>query len=364
MEEIINFNLQLFAEEKTEAATPKKKRDARKKGQVPVSKDLSSAFVLLFIFLVINSFSGYFAKHFYTLIIFVNDNIKNVDKLYEVGNLLPFFSKVLFITIKIIMPILLTALFTGLIFSYMQVGALFTIEPIKPKLSKINPIEGFKKLFSIKSLVELAKSLLKSAILIGYSVFYLKNRLGIIVDSLEYSTEKFIGVIWDIIFQLVLRISIMMIVLAVLDYMYKIWQHNKDLKMTKKEIKDEYKESEGDPLLKSKIKQKQRELSASRMMQEVPEADVVITNPTHFANAIKYDSDSGNAPLVVAKGRDLVANNIKRIAKENEIPIVENKPLAREIYKVVEIGDEIPADLYHAVAEVLAYVYDLEKNRS
>jgi flagellar biosynthetic protein FlhB len=306
-----------------------------------------------------NIFSKYFSKNFYSLILFVYDNIKNVDELFELGNLLPFFNQIIFIAVKIGLPILLTALFTGLIFSYIQVGFLFSVDPLKPKL--INPIEGFKKMFSIKSLVELSKSILKSLILIIYSIFYLKGKVVALVNSLEYSVDNFIIVSWDIIFNLVTRIALMLIVLAVLDYMYKIWQHNKDLKMTKKEIKDEYKESEGDPLLKSKIRQKQRELSASRMMQEVPDADVVITNPTHYANAIKYDSESGNAPKVVAKGRDLIANNIKKIAKENNIPIVENKPLAREIYKVVDIGDEIPNDLYHAVAEVLAYVYELNK---
>lgn len=361
MDNYLYINLQLFSEEKTESATPKKLRDARKKGQVPVSKDLSASFILLFVFLVMNIFSKYFSKNFYSLILFVYDNIKNVDELFELGNLLPFFNQIIFIAVKIGLPILLTALFTGLIFSYIQVGFLFSVDPLKPKLSKINPIEGFKKMFSIKSLVELSKSILKSLILIIYSIVYLKGEMVVLVNSLEYSVDNFIIVSWDIVFNLVVRIALMLIVLAILDYMYKIWQHNKDLKMTKKEIKDEYKESEGDPLLKSKIRQKQRELSASRMMQEVPDADVVITNPTHYANAIKYDSESGNAPKVVAKGRDLIANNIKKIAKENNIPIVENKPLAREIYKVVDIGEEIPNDLYHAVAEVLAYVYELNK---
>ncbi|HKL41042.1 MAG TPA: flagellar biosynthesis protein FlhB [Clostridia bacterium] len=360
-EEIVQFNLQLFSEEKTEEATPKKKRDARKKGQVPVSKDLSASFVLLFIFIVINIFSGYFAENFYTLMYYVDENIKRVDELYELGNLLPFFNQIVYLGVKIGLPLMLTALSTGLIFSYIQVGALFTIDPIKPKLSKINPIEGFKKMFSLKSLVELGKSLAKSAILVIYSVYYLNGRLEVVVKSIEYDVATLIAVLWDVVYNLVLRISLMLIVLAVLDYFYKRWQHNKDIKMTKKEVKDEYKESEGDPMLKSKIRQKQREMSASRMMQEVPDADVVITNPTHFANAIKYNNDSDSVPKVVAKGRDLIANNIKKIAKEHDIPIVENKPLAREIYKVVEIGDEIPPDLYHAVAEVLAYVYELKK---
>jgi flagellar biosynthetic protein FlhB len=164
-----------------------------------------------------------------------------------------------------------------------------------------------------------------------------------------------------VVLNITIRCALFLLFVSFLDLVYKRWQHNKDIKMTKKEIKDEYKESEGDPMLKSKIRQKQREMSASRMMQEVPDADVVITNPTHFANAIKYNNDSDNVPKVVAKGRDLIANNIKKIAKEHDIPIVENKPLAREIYKVVEIGDEIPPDLYHAVAEVLAYVYELKK---
>lgn len=362
MKNSLVFDLQLFAEEKTEDATPKKKRDARKKGQVPVSKDLTSAFILLFVFMAINVFRGYIAENSYALMYFIDENIKNVDTLFETQNLLIFFGGLLMITVKILLPILLAALLTALIFAYIQVGALFTIEPLKIKLNKLNPVEGFKNLFSLKSLMEFGKSIAKATILISYSVFFLNSRLGLIVKSITYSTEQFMAIVWDIIFNLVIRIAVILIVLGVIDYVYKRWQHNKDLRMTKKEVEDEYKESEGDPLLKGKIREKQREMAAARMMQEVPEADVVITNPTHFANAIKYNPDIDDAPTTIAKGRDLVAENIKKIAKEEDIPIVENKPLARALYKEVEIGDSIPPELYQAVAEVLAYVYELESH--
>ncbi|MGM0378537.1 MAG: flagellar biosynthesis protein FlhB [Bacillota bacterium] len=360
MEEIY-FNLQLFAEEKTEEPTEKKKKEAREKGQVPESKDLASSFVLLFVFISIDFFSGYIAENFYAIIYYVFDQLDNAANLYKLGNLIPFFLKVVYMGAKILIPILLTALFTGALFAYIQVGALFTVDPLKPKLSKINPIEGFKNLFSVKSLVELGKSIIKSTILIGYTVYYLQKRLYLIVNALELSVIALIGTIWDLIYSIVIRISIMLIVTGVLDYIYKRWQHNKDLKMTKKEVEDEHKESEGDPQLKSKIRQKQREMSASRMMQEVPDADVVITNPTHYANALKYDKMESDVPIVVAKGKNLIAKNIKKIAKENDISIVENKPLAQELYKVVSLGDEIPENLYQAVAEVLAYVYEVDK---
>lgn len=360
MEEIY-FNLQLFAEEKTEEPTEKKKKDAREKGQVPESKDLASSFVLLFVFVSINFFSGYIAENFYGIIYYVFDQLDNAANIYKDGNLLPFFLKVVYMGAKILIPILSTALITGVLFAYIQVGALFTVDPLKPKLSKINPIEGFKNLFSIKSLVELGKSIIKSAILIGYTVYYLEKRLYLIVNALELSVIALIGTIWDLIYSIVIRISIMLIITGLIDYIYKRWQHNKDLKMTKKEVEDEHKESEGDPQLKSKIRQKQREMSASRMMQEVPDADVVITNPTHYANALKYDKMESDVPIVVAKGKNLIAKNIKKIAKENDISIVENKPLAQELYKVVDLGDEIPENLYQAVAEILAYVYEVDK---
>jgi flagellar biosynthetic protein FlhB len=179
-------------------------------------------------------------------------------------------------------------------------------------------------------------------------------------ESVNYSVVAIADFMWDVVFNIVIRCALLLLVLAIFDFAYKKWQDEKDLKMSRKEIKDEYKQSEGDPMLKSKIREKQRQLATSRMMQDVPKADVIITNPTHYAVGIKYDTARGVAPYVLAKGRDLVAKNIKKVAKEHDIPIVENKPLAQALYKEIDIGDFIPPNLYEAVAEVLAYVYKLK----
>ena len=179
-------------------------------------------------------------------------------------------------------------------------------------------------------------------------------------ESVNYSVAAIADFMWDVVFNIVVRCALLLFILAIFDFAYKKWQDEKDLKMSRKEIKDEYKQSEGDPMLKSKIREKQRQLATSRMMEDVPKADVIITNPTHYAVGIKYDNSRGDAPYVLAKGRDLVAKNIKKVAKENDVPIVENKPLAQALYKEIEIGDFIPPNLYEAVAEVLAYVYKLK----
>jgi flagellar biosynthetic protein FlhB len=207
--------------------------------------------------------------------------------------------------------------------------------------------------------VELVKSVSKASALLYIAISYVFSHLKELLITLEVLPLQSIGIMWNIAYGIVLRCSVFLLVVAIFDYIYKTWKNSKDLMMTKQEIKDEYKQSEGDPKLKAKIKEKQRAFAMGRMMQDVPKADVVITNPTHFAIAIKYDANLSAAPLVLAKGQDLIAMNIKRIATENEVPIVENKPLAQMLYKTVEVGDIIPPDLYEAVAEVLAYVYKL-----
>jgi flagellar biosynthetic protein FlhB len=265
-----------------------------------------------------------------------------------------------FLMIKLMLPTMLVAMVTGVIFSYVQVGFLFTVEPLKVKLSKINPISGFKKLFSMKSIVELVKSVSKAAALLYISINYIMDNMDLIIKVLDFPVAVIAANLWKIVYNITMRVAIFLFIVSLLDYIYKKWENEKELKMSKQEIKDEYKNIEGDPLIKSKIKEKQRSIAMSRMMQEVPEADVIITNPTHFAVVIKY-KEGYESPMVVAKGQDLIALNIKRIGKENEVPIVENKPLARALFKDVEIGEYIPEQYYKAVAEVLAFVYN--KNR-
>jgi len=357
------FELQLFAEEKTEKATPKKKQDARKKGQVVSTKDLGAAFAILSVFVYLNMYKSSIVEQLSGFVIrLYKDTPKEMDMMFNINNIMSLMYDTGVLMLGIIMPIALVAMSIGVLFTYFQVGFLFTIEPIKMKLDKISPIKGFKRLFSIRSLVEFAKAVIKGAMLLYVALSYVIKQINLFYQSLDYTLEGIAYLMWDITFNIVVRCAILLFVIGVFDYAYKKWQDNKDNMMTKQEIKDEYKQSEGDPQLKAKIKEKQRQISMSRMMQDVPKADVIITNPTHFAVAIQYEASRGDAPFVIAKGQNLIAANIKRVAAENEVPIVENKPLARALYAQVEIGDFIPPDLYEATAEVLAYVFKLKRN--
>ena len=359
---LLKFDLQLFSEEKTEKATPKKRREAREKGQVVFSKDLGSSFSLLMVFLFLNFYKSIIIKMVADFLYLISDKIgTNIDSIFEFKSLNYLMNETILLGAKIILPIVVVAMITGVLFAYFQIGFLFTTETIKFKLDKISPVKGFKRMFSIRALVEFLKSILKSAILLYISLSYLLKKINMFYESVNYSVAAIADFMWDVVFNIVVRCSLLLFILAIFDYAYKKWQDEKDLKMSRKEIKDEYKQSEGDPMLKSKIREKQRQLATGRMMQDVPNADVIITNPTHYAVGIKYDPNRGDAPYVLAKGRDLVAKNIKKVAEENDVPIVENKPLAQALYKEIDIGDFIPPNLYEAVAEVLAYVYKLKK---
>ncbi|MDK2865869.1 MAG: flagellar biosynthesis protein FlhB [Clostridiales bacterium] len=358
---IRQFDLQLFTEEKTERATPKKMRDAREKGQVVQSKELSTAVAFLSVFLAMGALSDYLISGMVGYFTMTMNLIPDVGQLFESEDYKLYMADMLMTILKYSLPLLAVALVVGVLMSYIQVGFLFTTETLMPKLEKINPMKGFKNIFSMRSLVELVKSIAKASALLYIAISYVLDHLPELLITFEIEPIQTMGIMWDIILGVVLRCALFLFIVAVFDYAYKRWKNNKDLMMSKQEIKDEYKQSEGDPKLKAKIKEKQRAFAMSRMMQSVPNADVVITNPTHFAIAIKYDSDKSDAPVVTAKGQDLVAMNIKRIATENAVPIVENKPLAQTLFRTVEIGQAIPPDLYEAVAEVLAYVYKLNR---
>ncbi|WZL74859.1 flagellar biosynthesis protein FlhB [Clostridiaceae bacterium 35-E11] len=356
----LQINLQMFNGEKTEKATPKRRKEARDKGQVLQSKEINSAFILLFTFLVLRSMGNYIYEHMTAFTQNILMEMSNVSNIYTVTGVHRLFISMVIATAKIVIPIVAAAFVTGIIFSYLQVGYLFTTKPLQPKLSKINPVNGFKRLFSLKPLVEFFKSVIKIGA-VGYVAFsYLIDEAKNISKILDMEVIQIMGYLGQVTIGITLRAAIILIILAVLDYYYQRWEHEKEMKMSKQEIKEEYKQIEGDPQIKSKIKEKQRQISMGRMMQDVPKADVIITNPTHYAVAIRYDVSIGDAPIVLAKGKDLIAQNIKKLASENEIPIVENKELARTIYAMVDIGEYIPPDLYQAVAEVLAYVYKIK----
>jgi flagellar biosynthetic protein FlhB len=358
------YNLQFFQGEKTEKATPKKRKDAREKGQVVQSKDISSAAVLLVVFLVISGAADYFTREVFSMYLLVTDLMTSTHMELSVADVLALNYSMGLSFFRIVLPISGIAMLTGVIISYMQVGVLFTLEPLKFKLEKISFLKGLKRMFSLKSLVEMVKSILKAVGILLISYSYIMNRQLELMEIMGKTTEHSVVLLWELMFGLVIRSAFFLFVIAILDFAYKKWENNKELRMTKQEIKDEYKQMEGDPLVKSKIKEKQRQMAMSRMMQDVPSADVIITNPTHFAVALRYNKEESHAPKVVAKGRDLIAQNIKKIAKENSVPIVENKPLARTLYDVVDIGEVVPPELFEAVADVLAYVYQLKTRRT
>lgn len=363
---LIPYNLQFFAKEgvggeKTEEATPKKLEDARKKGQVAKSTDIVSAFMLLGFFLALKIFVGWmgnsFMEIFYHEYRSISDIVQDGFTLNRASVMLR--SSLLEI-LKIGLPIFLFSFLIAIVLNIWQVKWKISAEPLKPKLSKINPISGFKKIFSADKLFEFVKSVVKLLIL-GIAVYVtLREKWGYIVQFYDFTLEQAILVVGDLIIELGLKISICFLIFACADLFYQKKKFAKEMRMTKQEIKDEYKNTEGDPQIKGKIRQRMRDASRARMMQSVPEADVVITNPTHLAVAIKYDKDKSSAPIVVAKGADYVAAKIKEIARDSDVEIVENKPLARMIYFNVELGDEIPQEMYQMVAEVLAYVYRLK----
>jgi len=260
----------------------------------------------------------------------------------------------------IIAPMLIVSFSVGIITNLVQVGWKPTTKPLKPKFSRLNPMSGFKRLFSMKSMFELLKSIVKLTI-IGVIIYNIvKNELNHIQELLNMEILQAAIYIGNLIIDIGLSVGLYFIFIAIADFAYQKFNLHKELKMTKQEVKEEYKNSEGNPEIKGKIKQKMRESSMRRMMQDVPQADVIITNPTHYAVALKYDKEKAQAPIVVAKGEDHLARKIKQVAKENNVEIVENKYLARTLYATVDIGKEIPPELYQAVAEVLAFVYNLK----
>jgi flagellar biosynthetic protein FlhB len=354
----LKLDLQLFSQEKTEKATPKKRNESRKKGQVAKSSDLPGAFILLFVsasFLMLGSY-------YKTKIIGLFGGIFQDWLLLELTteNVTELFMNLLWQSLLFLLPIFAIAMLVGIIGNVAQFGFLLTGDPLKLKLSKLNPIEGFKRIFSMRSLVEFLKSILKVTI-IGILVYMAISReWNNLLALSSLSIQSVFSFTAGITIKLGIQIGSVLVILALLDYMYQKYEHEKSIKMSKQDIKDEYKKSEGDPLVKGRIRERQRKMAIQRMMQEVPKADVVITNPTHFAIALKYDASKMEAPTIIAKGMDHVALKIKEIAKENGVITMENKPLARALYERAEIGDVIPNDLFQAVAEVLAHVYKLK----
>ena len=343
---MLKYELQFFAKEgeggeKTEDATPKKLEDARKEGQVAKSQDIGVAAILLIFFVAVRIFGGFLYR---TLLETFHAGDFNGARSM---NLMTYCGRQ---TLLLAGPIMAILLVVVVIVNVAQVKWHPTMKPLQPKFSKISPVSGMKRMFSKDKIFDLVKAIAKLLVLFYVIYNELSDEWGMVVNI--YSL--------DLTSALQLLVNFVFLILAAVDYYYQRRKFKNDMKMTKQEVKEEYKNTEGNPQIKSRIRSKMQEVSRARMMQSVPEADVVITNPTHLAVAIKYDKDLGEAPVVLAKGADYLAAKIKDIAAENKVEIVENKPLARMLYYNVEIGNQIPPELYQMVAEVLAYVYSIQ----
>lgn len=354
----VRLDLQFFAGEKTEKATPKKRQDTRKKGQAAKSQDVNTAISLLAAFTFLLFFSSKLGhvvvdvfRHSFTEYMLMDVTEANLSQI----------AKDLIFNVAIFMgPIMAIAVVAGIGSNLLQIGFMVTGEPLKPKLEKIDPVKGFKRIFSVRALVELLKSILKICF-VGFVTFFV---LWLHIDDVLILSHKSVPAALQTVGKLVLQMgisaSVSLLFLSLFDYLYQRYDHEKNIRMSKQDIKDEFKNMEGDPLIKSKMKQRQREMATARMMQEVPNADVIITNPTHYAIALSYDESKADAPVVVAKGVDYMAQRIKKVAEENEVLMVENRPLAQALYKQTDIGESIPDEFFKAVAEILAYVYRIK----
>lgn len=358
----IKLDLQLFNGEKTEKATPKKRNESREKGQVAKSQELPSSFLFIFVFASFLAFGGYYSSRFDPLFkdIFATKLLMDVS----IENIMQLGIEVVVNMMLLLAPIFIVVIIVGVLGNVVQFGFLLTGDTLKPKLEKINPISGFKRIFSMRSLVEFVKSVLKLAIIGTIVYIFITSELKTIETLALLPLSQTFAYVVNLVIKLGIAVGAVFIILALLDYMYQKYEFEKSIKMSKQDIKDEYKKMEGDPLIKAKIKERQMKMAIARMMQDVPNADVVITNPTHFAVALKYDPNKMDAPKVIAKGMDHVALKIREVAKEHGVVTMENRLLARALYSQAEIGESIPADLFQAVAEVLAYVYKLKGKRN
>ena len=363
---LLEYNLQWFAKdgeggEKTEPATAKKLKDAREDGKVTKSKELTAAFDLIVLFLVLKIFISFVGERLVGIFDYVYSRMPDFLKINSTGvssvAASHYMADILLQMLLTMLPFLLFGFVITFLVSVVQVGWKVTGKPLKPDLNKFNPINGFKRIISKDSLFELLKSIIKIAVIFWVAYSRVKKHKEELFILYEIPLNQAIALIGSVIIDTGLYISIVYLVIGFADFAYQKHKFNEDMKMTKQEVKDEFKNTEGDPQIKGRQRRKMQETSQRRMMHDVPKADVVITNPTHLAVAVKYDADVNTAPVVLAKGEEYVAQKIKEVARENNIEIVENKPLARMLYHNVDIGAEIPPELYQAVAEVLAAIY-------
>ena len=368
---LLQYNLQFFAKdgdggEKTEPATAKKLDKARSEGQVMKSQELGNAASLVALFIALRVFISFVGERMVGDFEYVFQRIPEIVETDQKGfSTLTASSIITESLLQILImcaPFLAIGLIVAFLVNVIQVKWKVTTKPLRPKFSKINPINGFKRIFNVKSLFNLLLSIVKIVLIFYIAYSELSDHANELFILYDLGLWQAISLVGDIILDTGLRIALIYIIVGIADYFFQKYKFNEDMKMTKKEVKDEYKDTEGDPAIKGQQKQRMREASMRRMMQDVPKADVVITNPTHIAVALKYDAGVGAAPIVVAKGADFLAERIKDVARENGISIHENVHLARSIYGSCDIGDEIPPELYEAVANILATLSKFNPN--
>ncbi len=348
-------------QERTEQATPKRREEARKKGQVARSRELSSVTVLLTGIFTLFWGSAYFYHHLAGILKYY---------LYEagihrvtMGNMQGMGVMAVRQLAVTLLPLFLALVVMSVLANYLQVGTLVSFEAIAPKFSKLNPLEGLKRLFSGQAIMEFAKSMFKLAVVGWIAWDTVSGELPNLLPLIHKTPGSILNYVGSVSFAMFWKVCLVMIMLAVLDFLFQRWEFEKSIRMTKQEVKEEHKQTEGDPMVKSRIRSIQREMAQKRMMAEVPEADVVITNPTRLAIALKYEAGKMDAPQVVAKGSGTIARRIREVARDNGVPVIENRPLAQSLFKMVEVGQAIPETLYKAVAQILAHVYSLRKKR-
>ncbi len=368
----LEYNLQWFAKdgeggEKTEPATAKKLADARKEGQVAKSQEINHAIGLVALFVILKICVSFVGERFLGMFSLIYNKIPElIDE--SVGGLSVFMAgqvlgNVLLTILTTMAPFLAVGFIVALLGNILQFRWLVTTKPMRPKFSKINPLSGFKRIFSKDSLFELLKSIVKIALILYVAYSSIKDHQNDLFLLYDIPLLQVVLLVGTIVIDTGLKIALIYIFVGIADFVYQKHKFKEDMKMTKQEVKDEFKNTEGNPEIKGRQRSKMREASQRRMMQSLPSADVVITNPTHYAVAIKYDAKQHAAPIVLAKGENFLAQKIKEVARENHIEIVENKPLARMLYANVDVGQEVPPELYQAVAEVLAFVYSLREKR-
>ena len=348
--------------EKILPASPQKKQRAREEGNVARSQDLSAGLSLAVALLGLIVFGKYIFEQIIAAGIYFIGDAATLTLEHE--SMQQITIRALYFIGMATAPMLLLMVVAGASSSLMQVGFLATSKPLMPKLDRINPFSGLRRMFSVRSLVELAKSLAKLSFITAVVVWYLRGELDTVILLMHMEPLAMLPEAAWLAFGVWWRIAVVMFVIGVADYGYQVWQHEQDLRMTAQEAKQEAKELEGDPHIKRRVRQLQRQMAAQRMIAAVPEADVVITNPTHYAVALRYDPEQMNAPVVVAKGMRLVAQRIREIAVEHRVPIVQKPPLARELFRMVEIDMPVPEKLFVAVAEVLSFVYRIDRRVS